>query len=100
MEGLVTTTEFGQISLKKFKPNDQIKVLIIANKSGEECFISISSLAVWRKKCKNGWGRVRPRRRAGERGLGSLAGVLRIGNTFDQSSKTAIVEMGNGTAVT
>jgi hypothetical protein len=46
MEGLVTTTEFGQISLKKFKPNDQIKVLIIANKSGEECFISISSLAV------------------------------------------------------
>ena len=39
-------------------------------------------------------------RREWGRGLGSLAGVLRIGNTFDQLSKTAIVEMGNGTAVT
>jgi hypothetical protein len=46
MEGLVTTTEFGQIWLKKFKLNDQIKVLIIAKKSEEECFISISSLTV------------------------------------------------------
>jgi hypothetical protein len=33
-------------------------------------------------------------RREWGRGLGSLAGVLRIGNTFDQLSKTAIVEMG------
>jgi hypothetical protein len=46
MEGLVTTTELWQIWLKKFKLNGQIKVLIIANKSGEECFISMSSLTV------------------------------------------------------